>query len=455
MSATRPARSRAGAALLSLGVLTAGLVCGAAEPAAAESPFLVQRLTATADRFQTSASLARTAFPDGVSAAMIVNGENPVDALAASAVAGTTTPVLYTRRDAVPADVLAALHDLGVRDLTVVGGPAVVSEAVVDGLRGSGFIVRRISGRDRFETAATLARTAAERPHEDSGWRVLLVRGDAPADALAVAPVAALHGYPLLLTGRDHLPDASEQALRDVLATHPSTPAVTVVGSPGAVAESVLQDVDRLALGQATVERWYGPDRYATAVAVADRTTASGRIGIANGVNLVDALPGAILLARSASPVLLSEPGRLGPALSQYVLANEDHLSSAVVLGGTAAVPDEVVTELRQKAVAPPVRLEAVSSTATSITVSLAQRAEYRYRLFIAPSRPGTGEGSYAPVAPAPPAGAREVPWSSTRFTVDSTTIDDLAPGTRYDLWVARSVDDVPQTFTGFTVDTD
>jgi len=76
-------------------VVTAGLVGGTAEPAAAESPFLVQRLTATADRFQTSASLARTAFPDGVSAAMLVNGENPVDALAASAVAGTTTRVLH------------------------------------------------------------------------------------------------------------------------------------------------------------------------------------------------------------------------------------------------------------------------------------------------------------------------------------------------------------------------
>lgn len=75
-----------------------------------ESPFVVQRLTATADRFQTSASIARTAFPDGVPAAILVNGDDPVDALVVSAVATTKTSTLHTRRDAVPAYVIAALH---------------------------------------------------------------------------------------------------------------------------------------------------------------------------------------------------------------------------------------------------------------------------------------------------------------------------------------------------------
>jgi len=440
--------------VLSAVVLVAVFVGGAVQPAAAQSPFTVQRLTATADRFQTSASIARTAFPDGVSTAMLVNGDDPVDALAASAVAGTGTPVLYTRRDTVPADVLTALHDLGVTDLTVVGGRAVVSDAAVDTLRGNGFTVQRLSGRDRYDTAATLARMAAARPHDDVGWRVLLVRGDALADALSVAPVAARYGYPLLLTGREHLPAATEQGLHDVLAAEPSSVPVTVVGGPGAVSGAVLEEVDRLAAGAAQVDRWFGPDRYATAVTVAQRTTDGGRIGIANGVSLVDALPGAVLLARSAAPVLLSEPDRLGRALSTYVLANEEQLSSAVVLGGTSAVPEHVVTELRQKAVAPQVRLEAVSSTATSITVHLAQRVQYRYRLFLSPAQPGAGEGGCVPTAALPPAGAREVEWPSTPFSVDSVTIGSLLPGTRYDLWVARSVDDVPETFTGFPVRT-
>lgn len=90
-----------------------------------------------------------------------------------------------------------------------------------------------------------------------------------------------------------------------------------------------------------TVERVAGPDRYATAVALSQRSHPDGAdvVYLASGTTLVDALTagavadGPILLVPTTHvpEVVAAELARLRPG----------HL---VVLGGTTAVPDDVLT---------------------------------------------------------------------------------------------------------------
>jgi len=265
--------------------------------AAAAAEFTVIRPTPAGDRFETSASIARTTFPDGASEAFLVNGDNPVDALAAASVAGPDIPILYTRRDEVPTSVLQALADLEVEDVVLIGGRAVISDRVRERL-SSEFGVGRIEGADRYDTAAKLATLAVEISGENP-QEVLLVGGQRLPDALSAAPYAAQTGIPLLLTASDHLPPATARVL-DELA--PVT--VRVVGGEGAVQSAALAGLE----DEFEISRTYGADRYATSAAVARWTPGTAAVGFANGEKLVDALPGSVLLANLQGPILLTRP---------------------------------------------------------------------------------------------------------------------------------------------------
>jgi putative cell wall-binding protein len=84
----------------------------------------------------------------------------------------------------------------------VLGGPAVLSDAVMSQLRAyTAGSVTRIAGADRYGTAAAIAaRFADDRPS------TYLATGVAYPDALAGGPAAAKSDVPLLLVAPDRLP---------------------------------------------------------------------------------------------------------------------------------------------------------------------------------------------------------------------------------------------------------
>lgn len=434
--------------------VTAGLVAFPA-PARAGQDFTVVRPARAGDRFATSASIARLAFPDGVAEAFLVNGDDPVDALAASAVAGPDVPILYTHRDTAPDEVRAALDDLGVEDVYAVGGRAVISEAVVDSLTTPTRTVSRLSGEDRYETAYLLATWAADLA-DTPPTTVILVRGDQLADALSAAPYAARTGTPMLLTASDHLPDATWAGLDDILGR---VGTLKVVGGPSAVHDDVVEEAADLGDGFVRpVERWFGADRYDTSKFIAQLRwweTPQTTVGLANGVSLVDALPGAVLLAQSQAPVLLTRPDGLGPAASEFLTNTAGTLKRAYALGGTGAVPVGVVDAARQIVLAPPLKLTSVYPSPTSLRLTPETRDDYRFTVHLAPAqRDTTGRTDAYGFFPTPatwPGDAREVPFVATEPD-GGMRITGLTAGTRYDVWVSRTVADLPPTTTGFPV---
>lgn len=137
-------------------------LCGASTPPLSGSSTQITRL-AGADRYATAAAISKSQFGSGASTAFIATGAGFPDALAgAPAAARARGPVLLTERGGLPSATATELARLKPSKIVVLGGPGVVSDAVVSQLRAYAGTVVRWAGANRFETAATIsARTFA------------------------------------------------------------------------------------------------------------------------------------------------------------------------------------------------------------------------------------------------------------------------------------------------------
>jgi len=135
-----------------------------------------------------------------------------------------------------------------------------------------------------------------------------------------------------------------------------------VAGSPAQAAntaEEALWDHDGKA-STAKVRRYAGQDRYDTAIRLAKaHAEQRGGIGnvpvafVASGVSLVDAVSSSGLVGDMAGPVLLTEGDKLHPGVADFI---EDYgVGTVYVLGGTAAVADAVIMQIKARANAPKV----------------------------------------------------------------------------------------------------
>ncbi|HEX7195231.1 MAG TPA: cell wall-binding repeat-containing protein [Candidatus Limnocylindria bacterium] len=163
------------------------------------------------DRFATAAVISARHFGAGAPVAYVATGRSFPDALTAGAAAGAKGgPVLLVDTDAIPSAVRSELTRLRPARIVVVGGAAVVSNAVLVGLRAytTGNVGRQ-SGADRFATAAAISAGAFSKAST-----VYLANGLGFADAVAGVPAAAMAGGPLLLATRTGLPPATFAELR-------------------------------------------------------------------------------------------------------------------------------------------------------------------------------------------------------------------------------------------------
>ena len=194
-------------------------------------------------RFHTAAAIAtRTGSVDDH--AYLATAVNFADALAASAPAAALgRPILLTHPDRLAEEALGALLELGITDVTVVGGTAAIDDAVAEALRAAGFVVDRVAGLTRYETAVALADRLAASEQLDMR-RPLIASGDGDGvtspDALAAGPIAARHGSPLVLTPRSVVPDV----VADLLSSSSGLRGLMLAGGPVAVSDDVRAALD-------------------------------------------------------------------------------------------------------------------------------------------------------------------------------------------------------------------
>lgn len=283
------------------------------------------------DRYATAAEASQATFDPGVPQVLLATGRSFADALAAGAVAGRLgAPVLLVQPTQLPEATRAELVRLDPAAVTVLGGPAAVSDAVVAQVETTvDAPVDRIAGATRHATAAELSATFVE-PRPDVAY---VATGAGFADALAGGPAAAAEGGPVLLVDRDGIPSEVRTEL-----TRLEPGRIVVLGGTAAVSDAVVAALGELTDGE--VVRQAGTDRYGTAAAVVAATfpNAEATVVLATGEAFADALAGGAVAAHLGGPLLITRTA----CVPDVVLDQVTRLDPAtlVVLGGTAAVSD-------------------------------------------------------------------------------------------------------------------
>lgn len=279
-------------------------------------------------RFATASELAVEQFPNGVDTVYVANGYMFPDALAGGALAGSQeVPVLLTREGDLPGATRMALQQLRPEQIVVLGGSAVVSDAVETALSEYAD-VERIEGLDRYVTAARVSAS-----HE-SADTVFLASGMDYPDALAAAAAAGMEDAPVLLTRPDALPGSTVNELERLA---PET--VYVIGGSKAVSTDAADEADEYA---GEVVRLGGSQRYSTAAMVADEffpTPAPGAF-LATGMDFPDALAAAPVAAMNNMPVLLTRPAEMPAATTNALMALR--AQSVQIVGGYEAINQSV-----------------------------------------------------------------------------------------------------------------
>ena len=197
--------------------------------------------------------------------------------------------------------------------------------------------VVRAAGANRIETAVELVSGTYE-----SADTVVLARADVYADALAGAPLAAALDAPMLLTGSDRVPDSVLELIDELGATQ-----VYLLGGTRAISTDVAAQL--AAAGIEKTVRLGGADRFDTARLIAEEIGGPAAF-VVQGTSTDDARgwPDAVSVSALAAfleqPILLVEQGDV-PAATAAAIASLE-LEEITIVGGTAAVSDEVAAEL-------------------------------------------------------------------------------------------------------------
>lgn len=130
----------------------------------------------------------------------------------------------------------------------------------------------RVAGANRYATAQQIA----DLYPCNTAFDVIIARGDTFPDALAASYLAGTRGVPILLTDPNTVPNETLNALRQL-----GVSSVTLVGGTSAISSAVESALmatpghtcavgNPLSGSNLTVSRISGPDRYATAKAIAE-----------------------------------------------------------------------------------------------------------------------------------------------------------------------------------------
>ncbi len=191
------------------------------------------------DQYGTAAAIAREVTTNSTQA-FLVNGERFPDALSISSYAAAQgIPILLTRSDSLPPETATALAQMGVSQVTLIGGKAVIKDSVeaqLGKLPQPVNVTARYAGYDQYETNTIVLN---QLPFETS--KVYVATGANFPDALAGAALAAKDKAPILLLPRAQLGNSTTAYLNQKRA---SGAAFTIFGGWGVInykQESVIR----------------------------------------------------------------------------------------------------------------------------------------------------------------------------------------------------------------------
>lgn len=283
------------------------------------------------------------------SAVVLASGDRIPDSLAAGPLAAVAKgPVLLNLGSRLDPRVASELRRLRPTWIVLVGGPTALSNQTDADVRAAVTTARvdRIFGTDRFATAAAVARTVWA--STSSARSAVIALGDhadparAWPDALTAGWLGALTHRPVLLTAPDSAPQATLDALKGL-------GSAVVVGGEAPVPVSVFSRLDQTV---GTLTRLAGPDRYATAIKVAEAGLKTGatltHVRAVTGRGPGDALAAGAAAADEKAVMVLVDglEQRADIPMSYYLRPRSARIQSAVAIGGPEVMTDEAIARL-------------------------------------------------------------------------------------------------------------
>lgn len=260
---------------------------------------------------------------------LLAQGLDFPDALASVPLAyKLKAPILLTTPTKLPIETIDEIKRLGATQVIILGGPKAVSNDIETYLKKNlGVAIERIAGATRFETSEAIASKLGN--YE----KAFIVNGHNYPDALSIGSYAAVSNAPIILTKQEGLSTNSKQMALRAQQRY-------VIGGDAVVNPSVQWEL------QAT--RISGSDRYETSAKIIEAFYSEfPNLYVATGANFADALSGAVLGARTNSPVVLARtntvPEYTVKSLKNYLIKD------SYILGGDVALTNDVQTIINQE----------------------------------------------------------------------------------------------------------
>lgn len=226
-------------------------------------------------------------------------------------------------------------------------------------VKGAAILSERISGSNRYETAAAISKA-----NWPSGSEyVLIARGDEFPDALCASPLAKMYNAPILLTDKDELSTKTLEEIKRLGAKN-----VIILGGVGAISEKVEKQLSNVA----KVERIWGNNRYETSAKIAKRLGAVNEVVLAYGEKFADAMSIAPIAGIKKMPILLSEKDNVPTSILNYL--KEQKISNSYIVGGEGVISRSV-----ENAVLNPKRLNGDDRYKTNLAVLKAFEKELNF----------------------------------------------------------------------------
>lgn len=284
------------------------------------------------NRYDTSVAIAQEGWKKSAYV-VLATGNNFPDALAAAPLAKKyNAPILLTDKSGLPANVIAELKRLQVKNMFIMGGTGAVPQSIENQVKQMGIKTERLGGADRFETAVKIA----EKLTPTSG-ELILSNGFEFADALSASSIAAKKGMPILLTDSQKLP-ASVAGYLDKGSFTKSY----VIGNTGLISEAVASNLPNH-------QRITGNNKYERNINIIkcfEDEIDFSNVCIATGRDFPDALAGSAFATLVSSAIVLVDDRDVKEVTANYTSEKFQQIENVYIFGLQGAVNDAALYQM-------------------------------------------------------------------------------------------------------------
>ena len=310
----------------------------------------VKKITSSS-KFETATNIRDEYFSES-NTVILTNSSTFVDSLSAVSLSRGNTPILFTKSNSLDSTTLKNLKSNKPRKVYILGGEKSVNSSVVNQLKNLGIIVERISGHDRYEVNAKVAKKT-HNPNTKQKTNILITSGEKHSDAINSATLAQNKKAPILFVTKNEVTSPIKNYLYS-LKKNNAIGSITIVGGENSVSRKVEAFLRSLSNN---VDRIAGSDRYSTNVKVAKQVNPNAKRAIVvegNGYN--DALLMSPVAAKLNASLILTKPNDVTRA-SDYAsvdkhssmesfFKNNKSLDQVIVCEGNHSISDFVSSSI-------------------------------------------------------------------------------------------------------------